>query len=174
MPCALPVRRGGVKVGIVGEAISLMSLSVICVHQMTGVFMWAKVLGIYTPGGWTHQKVHPESWRIFPVKTPDGETPGHRSQYNDCLTRQVTEGVFIRRCGTTLMNTKSEWHQPPIWKVQSEILRGWKWYRVWVWQNELPGGMQVIYSYLKQEENKPNYYEVFLIMWIEYCWNKLD
>ena len=45
-------------------------------------------------------------------------------QYNDCLTRQVTEGVFIRRCEATLMNTKSEWHQPPIWKVQSELWRG--------------------------------------------------
>ena len=45
-------------------------------------------------------------------------------QYNDCLTRQVTEGVFIRRCEANIMNTKAEWHQPPIWKVQSEILRG--------------------------------------------------
>ena len=44
--------------------------------------------------------------------------------YKDCLSRQVAEGVNIRRCDANLMNTKSEWHQPPIWKVQSEILRG--------------------------------------------------
>ena len=44
--------------------------------------------------------------------------------YKDCLTRQITEGVDIRRCPAILMNTKAEWHQPPIWKVQSELLRG--------------------------------------------------
>ena len=44
--------------------------------------------------------------------------------YRDCLSRQVAEGVNIRRCQSNLMNTKAEWHQPPIWRVQSEILRG--------------------------------------------------
>ena len=44
--------------------------------------------------------------------------------FQDCLSRQVAEGVEIRRCPANLMNTKSEWHQPPIWRVQSEILRG--------------------------------------------------
>ena len=44
--------------------------------------------------------------------------------YPDCLTRQIAEGVLIRRSDSVLMNTKAEWHQPPIWKVQSEILRG--------------------------------------------------
>ena len=39
--------------------------------------------------------------------------------YKDCLTRQITEGVDIRRCTAILMNTKAEWHQPPIWRVQS-------------------------------------------------------
>ena len=44
--------------------------------------------------------------------------------FQDCLSRQVSEGVFIRRSDATLMNTKSEWHQPPIWRVQSELLQG--------------------------------------------------
>ena len=44
--------------------------------------------------------------------------------FKDCLSRQVAEGVEIRRCAANLMNTKSEWHQPPIWRIQSEILRG--------------------------------------------------
>ena len=44
--------------------------------------------------------------------------------FQDCLSRQVAEGVQIRRCDANLMNTKSEWHQPPIWRIQSEILRG--------------------------------------------------
>ena len=44
--------------------------------------------------------------------------------FRDCLSRQVAEGVNIRRCQVNLMNTKAEWHQPPIWCVQSEILKG--------------------------------------------------
>ena len=41
--------------------------------------------------------------------------------FKDCLSRQVAEGVCIRRCKTELLNTKTEWHQPSLWKVRSEI-----------------------------------------------------
>ena len=45
--------------------------------------------------------------------------------FRDCLSRQVSEGVQIRRCAgsTTIMNSKSEWHQPALWRVRSEIER---------------------------------------------------
>ena len=46
------------------------------------------------------------------------------NKFKDCLSRQVAEGVEMRRCQANLMNTKTEWHQPPIWRIQSEILRG--------------------------------------------------
>ena len=46
------------------------------------------------------------------------------SSHNDCLTRQVSEGVNIRRCEVEVLNMKTEWHQPPLWRVQSEIYRG--------------------------------------------------
>ena len=45
----------------------------------------------------------------------------HNNQ--DCLTRQVREGVLIRRHNSTLLNTKSEWFQPAVYRVQSEIVR---------------------------------------------------
>ena len=37
----------------------------------------------------------------------------------------VVEGVQIRRCAgsTKIMNSKSEWHQPALWRVRSEIAR---------------------------------------------------
>ena len=41
----------------------------------------------------------------------------------DSLTRQVREGVIIRRSNRNLLNTKSEWFQPPLYQVQSEIIR---------------------------------------------------
>ena len=43
--------------------------------------------------------------------------------FRDCLTRQISEGVHIRRSEKKVLNTKSEWHQPPLWKVQSEVMR---------------------------------------------------
>ena len=41
--------------------------------------------------------------------------------FQDTLSRQVAEGVCIRRCKTDILNTKTEWHQPSLWKVRSEI-----------------------------------------------------
>ena len=43
--------------------------------------------------------------------------------FKDCLSRQVSEGVEIRRSNKIVLNTKSEWHQPALWRVQREILR---------------------------------------------------
>ena len=44
--------------------------------------------------------------------------------FRDRLTRQVAEGVAIRRCKTAVLNSKSEWHQPSLWKVRSELEQG--------------------------------------------------
>ena len=37
----------------------------------------------------------------------------------DCLTRQVREAVLIRRCQVPVMNSKTEWHQPALFRVQN-------------------------------------------------------
>ena len=42
----------------------------------------------------------------------------------DCLTRQVREAVLIRRSQVKVLNSKSEWHQPALYRVQHEIERG--------------------------------------------------
>ena len=44
--------------------------------------------------------------------------------FRDCLSRQVSEAVYIRRSEKPVLNSKSEWHQPALFRVQSEILRG--------------------------------------------------
>ena len=41
----------------------------------------------------------------------------------DCLTRQVREGVLIRRTTKPLLNSRTEWFQPPLFRVQSEVIR---------------------------------------------------
>ena len=45
--------------------------------------------------------------------------------FKDCLSRQVSEGVHIRNGGPDILNSKSEWHQPALWRVQSELRREW-------------------------------------------------
>ena len=44
--------------------------------------------------------------------------------YQDCLSRHVMEGVKIRRCDKKILNGKTEWHQPPLWRVQSKLING--------------------------------------------------
>ena len=46
-----------------------------------------------------------------------------KSSFSDCLSRQIAEGVHIRRCEKVVLNTKAEWHQPALWKVRSELIR---------------------------------------------------
>jgi hypothetical protein len=43
--------------------------------------------------------------------------------FQDCLSRQVAEGVCIRRCQIEILNTKTEWHQPSLWRVRNELSR---------------------------------------------------
>ena len=40
----------------------------------------------------------------------------------DCLTRQVREGVLIRH-NSNVLNTKSEWHLPALFRINNEVVR---------------------------------------------------
>ena len=44
--------------------------------------------------------------------------------YKDCLSRQAAESVFISKMQGEILNSKSEFHQPPIVTVRREINRG--------------------------------------------------
>ena len=41
----------------------------------------------------------------------------------DCLSRQVREAVLFRRSNHNVLNSKSGWHQPVLYRVQQEIVR---------------------------------------------------
>ena len=63
-----------------------------------------------------HMEEHHEGMR--------GKFAGRVTHNNkDSLSRQVREGVLIRRSNRELMNTKSEWFQPPLFRIQNEIVR---------------------------------------------------
>ena len=42
--------------------------------------------------------------------------------FKDCLTRQVSEGVYLRKSPHSVLNSKAEWHQPALWRVRNEII----------------------------------------------------
>ena len=68
----------------------------------------------------------------FMFKHQENAHPGEQAVYKakvtastrDCLTRQVREAVLIRRSQVTVLNGKSEWHQPALYRVQHEVERG--------------------------------------------------
>jgi hypothetical protein len=41
----------------------------------------------------------------------------------DSLSCQVGEGVYIRRSSDTILQSKSEWHQPALCRLRSEVTR---------------------------------------------------
>ena len=66
------------------------------------------------------------------VKHQDSAHEGQRAVYRgkvatrtrDCLTRQVRENVLIRRSQVPVLNSKTEWHQPALYRIQHEVERG--------------------------------------------------
>ena len=57
-----------------------------------------------------------------------GQEPSYKARVitstRDCLSRQVREAVLIRRSDKHILNGKSEWHQPALYRVQHEIFQG--------------------------------------------------
>jgi hypothetical protein len=97
----------------------------------------AKYIGESSRNLFTRGQEHESRYRnrnrgSFMLKHQEMEHNGAEGVYTakvtgsdrDCLTRQVREAVRIRRCQVPVLNGKSEWHQPALWQVQSEIQRG--------------------------------------------------
>ena len=104
----------------------------LCQGDEKSVYVGETARNLFTRGGEHISKYEGGKEASFLLKHQQEKHEGRPAVYSskvtgyfkDCLSRQVAEGVNIRRCDSNLMNTKAEWHQPPIWRVQSEILRG--------------------------------------------------
>ena len=44
--------------------------------------------------------------------------------FKDPLSRQVTEAIMIKNHRGEILNSKAEFHQPPIVRIRNEIIRG--------------------------------------------------
>ena len=57
----------------------------------------------------------------------DGEERDFRARVThanrDCLSRLIREGLMIKRSHRRVLNTKSEWFQPPLYRILSEVVR---------------------------------------------------
>ena len=87
---------------------------------------------LYTRGIDHEQNYRTQQEKSFMLKHQNKEHQGSPGSYTakvnatakDCLTRQVREAVHLRRSSVPTLNGKTEWHQPALFRIQSEILRG--------------------------------------------------
>ena len=78
-----------------------------------------------------YREAEGEEGASFVRKHMEEHHPGMRSSFRarvtktnkDSFSRQVREGVLIRRSSRVMMNSKSEWFQPPIYRIRNEIVR---------------------------------------------------
>ena len=103
----------------------------LCPTDSQAVYLGETARNLYTRGREHHQNYlrrHQESFMLkHQLEKHVGVEADFKSKvvcsYQDCLTRQISEGVHIRRCDKNILNSKSEWHQPALWKVRSELSR---------------------------------------------------
>jgi hypothetical protein len=87
---------------------------------------------LYTRGINHEENFRTQKEKSFMLKHQNKEHQGSPGSYKakvtatakDCLTRQVREGVHLRRSSVPTLNSKTEWHQPALIRIQREILIG--------------------------------------------------
>ena len=100
----------------------------LCKHTKPTIYVGETARNLYTRGGEHLQKSKEEEsfMKKHMQERHAGEEEDFRARVThvnkDCLTRQVREGVLIRRCKKELMNTRSEWFQPPLYRIRSEMV----------------------------------------------------
>ena len=100
----------------------------LCKDTTPTVYIGETARNLYTRGGEHIYRSRDED--SFMNKHMRDKHVGHSADFRakvthvnkDCLTRQIREGVLIRRSNKQLMNTKTEWFQPPLLSIRSEII----------------------------------------------------
>ena len=95
------------------------------------MYLGETVRNLYTRGREHHQNYLRRQQESFMLKHQNDQHGQREPEFEakvigcfkDCLTRQISEGVHIRRCEEEVLNSKAEWHQPALWKVRSELCR---------------------------------------------------
>ena len=102
------------------------------VSYFQSLYLGESARNLYTRGAEHMGNYRTGNKKSFMKKHQDSEHQGQVGDYTakvtartrDCLTRQVREAVLIRRCQVPVLNSKTEWHQPALYRIQNEIFRG--------------------------------------------------
>ena len=100
----------------------------LCMKTTPTAYIGETSRNLYTRGREHLQGIKGED--SFMKKHMEEKHPGEEEDFRarvthknkDCLTRQVREGVLIRKSMDVLMNSRTEWFQPPIYRIKSEIV----------------------------------------------------
>ena len=129
----LPCKEGrGVGGDCEGGGVNYELECLLCPDNRKSVYIGESSRNLYT-----RSKEHLSRYRqgnisSFISKHQESEHRGQEPDYKarvtartrDCLSRQVREAVLIRRSDKIILNSKSEWHQPALFRVQQEIEQG--------------------------------------------------
>ena len=105
----------------------------LCPDGQKSLYVGESARNLFTRGGEHLDNYRNNSEKSFILKHQNRVHQGTEGEYTakvtgrtrDCLSRQVREAVLIRRCQVPVLNSKTEWHQPALYRIQNEILRGW-------------------------------------------------
>ena len=100
-----------------------------CPEETKSVYIGETARNLYTRSREHQQNYEKKKSESFMLKHQIGEHGGAVADFSakilgtfkDCLSRQVSEGIHIRRCSSKVLNSKAEWHQPAMWRVRSEL-----------------------------------------------------
>ena len=104
----------------------------LCPEGSKSVYIGESSRNLFTRGAEHLANYRNRNKNSFIMKHQNNVHQGREAQYTakvtartrDCLSRQVREAVLIRRCQVPVLNSKTEWHQPALFRIQNEILRG--------------------------------------------------
>ena len=104
----------------------------LCPNDKKSLYLGETARNLFTRGKEHVDRSRNRSEKSFMYKHQQKEHQGAPGTFTakvtgtarDCLTRQVREAVLIRRCKVPVMNSKTEWHQPALFRIQNEIYRG--------------------------------------------------
>ena len=105
----------------------------LCTEEQKGVYIGESSRNLYTRGKEhvgkyrSRKRNHDSFMKKHQVEKHGGREADFKAKvtgvFRDSLSRQVSEGVHIRRGGRSILNSKSEWHQPALWRVRNELIR---------------------------------------------------
>ena len=103
-----------------------------CPEGERGVYIGESSRNLYTRSHEHLSKYKSGKITSFMVKHQNMEHQGDEASFRakvttrtrDCLTRQVRGAVLIRRSQVPVLNSKTEWHQPALYRIQNEVERG--------------------------------------------------